>query len=93
MPAEPARRRAPEPALPALTDAQIVILLTRASLDSYAGSCPCPDNTMRNGRRCGGNSPWSRPGGRKPLCYPDDVTPEMISAYRARPAIAALSAR
>jgi hypothetical protein len=32
------------------------------------------DDTMRNGRACGGRSAHSRPGGAAPLCYPIDVT-------------------
>jgi SH3-like domain-containing protein len=54
------------------------------SIQTYSGRCPCPYNTMRNGRRCGGNSAYSRPGGRAPICYPEDVTNQMIEAWFAR---------
>lgn len=37
--------------------------------DPYVGTCDCPYDRMRNGRRCGGNSAYSRPGGREPVCY------------------------
>lgn len=37
--------------------------------DPYVGRCDCPYDLMRNGRRCGGNSAYSRPGGRSPVCY------------------------
>jgi len=37
---------------------------------------------MRNGRRCGGNSAYSKPGGASPLCYARDVTDEMVERYR-----------
>lgn len=37
--------------------------------DAYVGRCDCPYDLMRNGRRCGGNSAYSRPGGRSPVCY------------------------
>jgi hypothetical protein len=37
---------------------------------------------MRNGKLCGGRNAYSRPGGAAPLCYPTDVTPAMIEAYR-----------
>jgi hypothetical protein len=37
--------------------------------DPVTGSCDCPYDRMRNGRRCGGNSAYSRPGGRSPVCY------------------------
>ncbi|WP_086005989.1 SH3 domain-containing protein [Nitratireductor pacificus] len=36
---------------------------------TYGQGCDCPYDRMRNGRRCGGNSAWSRPGGRSPKCY------------------------
>lgn len=36
---------------------------------AYRGRCDCPYDRMRNGRRCGGNSAYSRPGGRSPICY------------------------
>ena len=69
---------------PSMTDAQIIAAIMRASIASYPGNCPCPENTMRNGRRCGGTSAWSRPGGYKPICYTHEVTPAMIQAYRER---------
>lgn len=37
--------------------------------EPYVGTCDCPYDRMRNGRRCGGNSAYSRPGGRSPICY------------------------
>lgn len=67
-----------------LTDADIRQLLIAQSIRSYSGRCPCPYNTMRNGRRCGGNSAYSKPGGASPLCYPTDVSKDMIERYRAR---------
>jgi hypothetical protein len=73
-----------------LTDAAVIALIIAASIGAYKAlgkPCACPEDTMRNGRRCGGNSAWSRPGGYKPLCYPTDVTAAMIGAYRATKAI------
>ncbi|MGQ5719072.1 hypothetical protein [Pseudochrobactrum asaccharolyticum] len=35
----------------------------------YVETCDCPYDLMRNGRRCGGNSAYSKPGGRNPQCY------------------------
>ncbi|AXK83840.1 hypothetical protein DW352_03540 [Pseudolabrys taiwanensis] len=70
-----------------LTAAAIAALIVQASRQNYYATgrpCACPDDTMRNGRRCGGNSAYSRPGGAQPLCYPTDVTPAMIEAHRAR---------
>ena len=67
----------------ALTDAQIKKLLIEESIAAYSGSCPCPYSTARNGSRCGKRSAWSRAGGQEPLCYPDDVSAEMVREYRA----------
>ena len=63
-------------------DAAIRQRLIQDSIASYTGACACPYSTMRNGRRCGGRSAYSKPGGRAPLCYPEDVTPDMIEQYR-----------
>lgn len=65
-----------------LSDAQIRQILINESIAAYSGNCPCPYSTMRNGRACGGRSAYSRPGGESPLCYPKDVTAEMVQAYR-----------
>jgi hypothetical protein len=51
------------------------------SIDEYDGPCPCPYNTMRNGRSCGGRSAYSRPGGESPLCYAKDITADMVRAF------------
>ena len=53
----------------AKTDKEIKQILIQASIRSYSGSCPCPYNKDRAGRRCGGRSAYSRPGGASPLCY------------------------
>lgn len=58
--------------------------IIQESIDSYPGNCPCPYNTARNGSSCGRRSAYSRGGGYSPLCYPDDVTPQMIEDWRAR---------
>lgn len=47
----------------ALTAAAIAAILIKASRDQYHASgrpCACPDDTMRNGRACGGRSAYSR---------------------------------
>jgi hypothetical protein len=72
-----------------LAAAAIATIIIQASRDQYhAGGrpCACPDDTMRNGRACGGRSAYSRPGGASPLCYPSDVTAAMIESYRLRQA-------
>lgn len=66
-----------------LTDAAIIARLIALDAASYSGNCRCPENTDRAGRRCGGRSAHSRAGGRAPLCYPSDVSPGAIAAFRA----------
>jgi len=58
--------------------------IVRESIAAHAGSCPCPYNTDKAGRSCGKRSAWNRPNGARPLCYPDDVTPEMVRQHTAR---------
>ncbi len=40
--------------------------------DPVVGSCSCPYDTDRAGRRCGGRSAYSKPGGASPKCYTTD---------------------
>lgn len=65
-----------------VSDAEIREMVIRESLAAYPGPCPCPYNTMRNGRRCGNFSAYSKPGGRSPLCYQEDVSQKMVDDYR-----------
>lgn len=58
--------------------------IIRQSIASYPGSCPCPFNTDRAGRRCGGRSAWSKPGGYSPICYDSDISQERLDTYFAR---------
>ena len=58
--------------------------IVSASIAAYPGSCPCPYSTDRAGRRCGGRSAYSRPGGAAPKCYPSDVTAADVEAHRGR---------
>jgi hypothetical protein len=72
-----------------LTAAAIAAILIKASRDQYYATghpCACPEDRTHNGRRCGGNSAHSRPGGATPLCYPSDVTAAMIESFRQRQA-------
>ena len=69
-----------------LTDAAIVVLVIAASIAAYKAKgkpCACPSDTMSNGRACGSNSAYLKPGGAKPLCFPTDVSAEIVAAYRA----------
>ncbi len=67
-----------------LSDAQIRQSIIEDSKRGYSGPCPCPYNTMRNGRQCGSNSAYSKPGGASPLCYERDVSDAMVQSYRKR---------
>jgi hypothetical protein len=66
------------PAAPTLSRGDAVRMLIQRSIASYRGSCPCPYNLDRAGRRCGGRSAYSRAGGYSPICYEGDVTEAMI---------------
>lgn len=68
----------------AQTDAQVKQRIIRDSIANYSGSCPCPYNSDRAGRRCGARSAYSRPGGAAPICFAGDVTPAMIRAARGQ---------
>jgi hypothetical protein len=65
-----------------LTTAEIKQAIIQRSIDAYPGNCPCPYNSARNGSRCGKRSAYSRAGGYSVICYPDDVTEEMVQKYR-----------
>ena len=79
-----ADRSAPETSAAAqrLSDDDVRKLMIRDSINSYAGNCPCPYNRASNGSSCGRRSAYSRPGGASPLCYPQDITQEMVDDYR-----------
>lgn len=66
------------------TDEEIKNLIIQESLNAYPGNCPCPYNRAANGSKCGKRSAWSKAGGYTPICYPEEVTPQMIDEWRAR---------
>ncbi|SRR6266498_1990331 len=70
------------PQVLAETDEQIKQKLIQQSIEQYRGNCPCPYNTDRAGRRCGGRSAYDRACGYSPLCYPNDVTQKMVDQYK-----------
>jgi hypothetical protein len=70
------------PAFADPSDADIREAIIRQSIATYSGNCPCPYSLDRAGRHCGARSAYSRPGGRAPLCYPGDVSDEMVAKYR-----------
>ena len=63
-------------------DEQIIHNIISESIANYSGNCPCPYNRAANGSSCGRRSAYSKPGGYAPVCYPQDVTPAMISTYK-----------
>lgn len=67
---------------PALTDEQIKQRIIENSIASYSGNCPCPYNSDRAGRSCGKRSAYSKRGGYAPLCYPDDVSKQMVQDWK-----------
>jgi hypothetical protein len=65
-----------------LSDSAIRQLLVEQSIARYPGNCPCPYFVDRAGRRCGARSAHSKQGGYAPLCFPADVTNEMIEEFK-----------
>jgi hypothetical protein len=74
----------PKMEIPKINDITIVQSIIAQSIAIYPGSCPCPYNTDRGGRRCGKRSAYNRGGGYAPICFPEDVSKDMISAFRQR---------
>jgi hypothetical protein len=68
---------------PSPSDDEIRRLIISESVAGYPGSCPCPWNADRAGRRCGARSAYSRPGGFSPKCYSSEITDDEVKRYRA----------
>ena len=51
------------------------------SISSYDGKCACPYQRTSNGSRCGKRSAYSKPGGYEPLCFPEDITEDIVNAF------------
>jgi hypothetical protein len=66
----------------ALTDAEVRQRLVADSIAAYDGACPCPFSVDSAGHECGARSAYSRDGGASPLCYPEDVSDEIMQGYR-----------
>jgi hypothetical protein len=76
-----------------LTDLAIAALIIAATVAVYKSTgkpCACPADKASNGSSCGGRSAWSKPGGAKPMCFPTDISADMIKVYRATKAIPAV---
>ena len=65
-----------------MSDAEVRTLMVQESIRAYSGPCPCPYNQMRNGRRCGKFSAYSKPGGEEPHCYGDEISDQEVDRYR-----------
>ncbi|WP_418068191.1 SH3 domain-containing protein [Rhizobium laguerreae] len=74
--------RKPTVSAPQISDATIVQRIIAQSLSMYPGSCACPYNTDRGGRRCGKRSAYNRRGGYAPICFAGDISREMIAGFR-----------
>jgi hypothetical protein len=69
--------------LSAMAIAALIVNESRQAYYATGRPCACPEDRTTNGRRCGGNSAYNRPGGARPLCYPADVPLDSIEAVRA----------
>lgn len=65
----------------AQSDAEIREAIIRQSVQSYPGNCPCPYNKDRAGRNCGKRSAYSREGGYSVICFPSDVSEQMVLKF------------
>jgi hypothetical protein len=78
------RRSASCVSLGSATDSEIRKYLIMRSISGYSGSCPCPWNSDRAGRSCGGRSAYSRAGGASPRCYDQDIPQSEVIELRRR---------
>ncbi len=67
-----------------LSDVEVREHIIKKSIDRYDAACPCPYSKNLKGNICGDNSAWSREGGNKPICYPDEVSDTQVRKWRAR---------
>ncbi|MBY3386543.1 SH3 domain-containing protein [Rhizobium laguerreae] len=70
------------PTMPQISDSIVIQRIIAESISIYPGSCACPYNTDRGGRRCGKRSAYNRGGGYAPICFAGDVSPDMIQSFR-----------
>ena len=64
------------------TDTEATQKIINNSIAGYNGTCPCPYSINTAGKQCGGTSAYSQGGGASPICYPEQVTQDMIKAWR-----------
>jgi hypothetical protein len=68
-----------------LGDVEVRQKIVEGSVAAYLAtgrSCACPYNSARDGSSCGERGAYNRPSGALPVCYPSDVTDEMVEDYR-----------
>ena len=65
-------------------DRKAIINEARAERLRIYGPCPCPFDIAIDNSVCGGRSAYSKSGNLAPICYPTDVTQDMIVAYRQK---------
>lgn len=70
------------PSIPQISDSVVAQRIIAESIAMYPGSCACPYNTDRGGRRCGKRSAYNRGGGYAPICFVGDVSADMIQSFR-----------
>ena len=71
----------------ALSDKEIKEQIIKKSIVEYKktkGNCPCPYNTDARDYKCGKRSAYSKPRGESPICYPEDISNEMVKQYRQK---------
>ena len=67
-------------ALERLSDTRVQQKIMSASQAKYDGRCVCPYQTHdAKGRSCKGRHELVQP---RPICYPEQVTPAMVSDWR-----------
>ncbi len=93
--AQPAQSSAAKPA--PMDDAEVKQAIIELSIATYPANCPCPYSPSRtsnwdgSGRyipitkveTCGRNSAYHRMGEFAPVCFENDISPNMIRQYRA----------
>lgn len=70
--ASPSPEPEPEPVVVPSPSPSATPVSTGPIREPVSGSCDCPYDTDSAGRRCGGRSAYSRPGGSQPVCYFED---------------------
>lgn len=64
-------------------DNEVIHRIIKESISSFPASCACPYNKTHEGSSWGRHSAYSRAAEYGAICYPQDVTLDMIRTYRA----------